>query len=153
MKVPQLRQALHDLAWSDEPPGLVALDGERALGWVSLAPRDRFERLERSRKIPRLDDAPVWSIVCFVVSSTARGRGVSRTLLDAAIAYAAGQGAAILEAYPADVPDGGRLHPDAAFGGTTALFEGAGFRVVSRTDSKVGGVPRVIVRRDLSAPA
>ena len=72
----------------DQPPGLVAFDGDRAVGWVSLGPRTDFERIVRSRVIPTVDDRPVWSIVCFAVSSTARGRGVARALLDAAIAYA-----------------------------------------------------------------
>jgi len=151
MKVPEIRQALHDQAWSDEPPGLVALEGDRAVGWVSLAPRERFERLERSKKIPRLDDTPVWAIVCFAVSASARGHGVGRALLDAAVAYAADRGATTLEAYPADVPAGDRIHPDAAFSGTRAMFEAAGFSMVAPTASRVGGAPRVIVRREVGA--
>lgn len=151
MKVPEIRQALHDQAWSDEPPGLVALEGERAVGWVSLAPRERFERLERSKKIPPLDDTPVWAIVCFAVSVSARGQGVGRALLEAAVAHAADRGATTLEAYPADVPAGDRIHPDAAFGGTRAMFEAAGFSMVASTASRVGGAPRVIVRRELGA--
>ena len=67
-----------------QPPGLVAFDGERAVGWVSLGPRTDFERIVRSRVIPTIDDRPVWSIVCFAVSSSARGQGVARALLDAA---------------------------------------------------------------------
>lgn len=149
LKVPQLREALHHQAWSDEPPGLVAFDGERAVGWVSLAPREAFERLEHSKVIPRVDDAPVWSVVCFAVSESARGRGVGRALLDAAVTYAADQGATMLESYPADVPADGRLSADAAFSGTRSMFEAAGFELVAPTGSKVGGVPRVIVRREL----
>ena len=153
LKVPELREKLHEQARGDEPPGLVAFDGDAAVGWVSLAPRERFERLERSKVIPRVDDAPVWSIVCFAVSETARGEGVGRALLDAAVRYAATKGATTLESYPADVPAGGRIHPSAAFGGTRTMFEAAGFSVVSETDSKVGGVPRVVMRRALDAPA
>ncbi len=151
--MPELREALHDQARSDEPPGLVAFDGDRAVGWVSLAPRERFARLEHSKVIPRVDDTPVWSIVCFAVSQTARGRGVGRALLDAAVDYATERGATTLESYPADLPPGGRMHPDAAFGGTRAMFEAAGFTVVSATDSKVGGVPRVVMRRTIEASA
>ena len=129
------------------------MEGDRAVGWVSLAPRERFERLERSRVIPRVDDTPVWSIVCFAVSATARGRGVGQALLDAAVDYASERGATTIEAYPADLAPGERLHPDAAFGGTRAMFEGAGFEVVAGTDSKVGGVPRVVMRRALDGSA
>jgi len=45
-------------------------------------------RLQRSRTIPAVDDAPVWSIVCFLVRSGYRRRGVSRALLDAVVGYA-----------------------------------------------------------------
>lgn len=153
LKVPQLRERLHDQARSDEPPGLVAFDGERAVGWVSLAPRERFERLAHSKVIPRVDETPVWSIVCFAVSPLARGQGVGRALLDAAVGYATERGATTLESYPADPPSDDRINPDAAFGGTRTMFEAAGFSVASDTDSKVGGVPRVVMRRTIDASA
>src|SRR4029079_9143191 len=92
-KVPQLRERLHEQALSTEPPGLVAFDGDRAVGWVSLGPRTDFERIVRSRVIPTIDDRPVWSIVCFAVATTARGQGVARALLDAAIDHARERGA------------------------------------------------------------
>ena len=149
LKVPHLREALREQASTDDPPGLVAFDGDRAVGWVSLAPRAAFARLEHSKVIPRVDDTPVWSIVCFAVSQSARGHGVVRALLDAAVDHATERGATTLEAYPADVPPGGRMHPDAAFGGTRAWFEAAGFTVASATGSKVGGVPRVVMRRTI----
>jgi hypothetical protein len=34
-------------------------DGE-AVGWVGLAPREDFERLETSKVLARIDDTPVW---------------------------------------------------------------------------------------------
>jgi ribosomal protein S18 acetylase RimI-like enzyme len=149
-KVPQLRERLRDRAGSTEPPGLVAFDGERAVGWVSLGPRTDFERIERSRVIPKVDDRPVWSIVCFAVSSTARGRGVARALLDAAVAYARARGATMLEAYPVAVDAREPIHPDAAFTGTLPMFERAGFRVVAdRASDPSSSHQRVVVRREL----
>ena len=151
-KVPQLRERLHDQALSSEPPGLVAFDGEQAVGWVSLGPRTAFERIERSRVIPRVDDRPAWSIVCFAVSSTARGRGVARALLDAAIAYAGERGASTLEAYPVAIDAGEPIHPDAAFTGTLPMFERAGFRLVAdRASDPSSRHQRVVVRRELAA--
>jgi GNAT superfamily N-acetyltransferase len=154
-KVPELRERLHDQALSDQPPGLVAFEGERAVGWVSLGPRSDFERIVRSRVIPKIDDRPVWSIVCFAVSPTVRGRGVARALLEGAIDYAHGRGAEALEAYPARVPttdDGapGEIHPNAAFTGTVPLFEQAGFSVVAeRASDPSSSNQRVVVRREL----
>lgn len=152
-KVPQLRERLHDQAGSGQPPGLVAFDGERAVGWVSLGPRADFERIERSRVIPRVDDKPVWSITCFAVSESARGRGVARALLDGAIDYARERGADALEAYPVAIDAGEPIHPEAAFTGTLPMFERAGFRVVAdRASDPSSRQQRVVVRKDLSIP-
>jgi ribosomal protein S18 acetylase RimI-like enzyme len=149
-KVPELRERLHGQATSPEPPGLVAFDGERAVGWVSLGPRSDFERIVRSKVIPTIDDRPVWSIVCFAVSSTARGQGVARTLLDGAVAYARERGADALEAYPVAIDGGQPIHPDAAYTGTLPMFERAGFRVVAdRASDPSSRTRRVVVRREL----
>jgi ribosomal protein S18 acetylase RimI-like enzyme len=150
-KVPQLRERLHDQATSAQPPGLVAFDGDRAVGWVSLGPRSDFERVERSRVIPRVDDRPVWSIVCFAVSASARGQGVARALLEGAIDHARERGAEALEAYPVAIDEGEPIHPDAAFTGTLPMFERAGFRVVAdRASDPSSRHQRVVVRKDLS---
>lgn len=151
-KVPELRERLHDQARSTEPPGLVAFDGERAVGWVSLGPRTDFERVERSRVIPKVDDRPAWAIVCFAVSSTARGQGVARVLLDAAVDYARTRGATLLEAYPIAMDAGAPINPDAAFTGTLPMFERAGFRVVAdRASDPSSRHQRVVVRRELES--
>ena len=150
-KVPQLRERLHDQALSAEPPGLVAFDGDRAVGWVSLGPRTDFERIVRSKVIPTIDDRPVWSIVCFAVSSTARSQGVARALLEAAIDYARRNGAEALEAYPVATEAGEPIHAEAAFTGTLPMFERAGFRVVAeRASDPSSRHQRVVVRRELA---
>jgi len=150
-KVPELRARLQSLAESPEPPGLVAFDGGRAVGWVSLGPRMDFERIVRSRVIPKIDDRPVWSIVCFAVSESARGRGIARVLLDAAVEHARARGATAIEAYPVRLPDGKPVHPDAAFTGTLPMFERAGFTVVAdRASDPSSDRQRVVVRLDLA---
>ena len=150
LKVPQLRQRLHDQAKSDQPPGLVAFDGDRAVGWVSLGPRSDFERIVRSKVIPTIDDRPVWSIVCFAVSASARGQGVARALLEAAMDPARSRGAEALEAYPVRVGDADAIHPDAAFTGTLPMFERAGFAVVAdRASDPSSSNQRVVVRKSL----
>ena len=152
-KVPQLRERLRAQAAGGpraDPPGLVAFDGDRAVGWVSLGPRDAYERIVRSRVIPKIDDRPVWSIVCFAVSSTARGQGVGRALLDAAIEFAAARGVRTLEAYPVVVDAGEPIHPESAFTGTLPTFERAGFHVVAeRASDPSSAHTRVVVRRDI----
>ena len=158
MKVPGLRERLRAQAEGDLPPGLVALEGDgedaRAVGWVSLGPRGDFERIVRSKVIPAIDDRPVWSIVCFAVSASARGRGVARALLDGAIDFARSRGADALEAYPIIVDEGEDIDPEAAFTGTLSMFERAGFRVVADHASDPSAArQRVVVRRELGGAA
>jgi GNAT superfamily N-acetyltransferase len=130
-------------------PGLVALtpDG-KAVGWVSVGPREDFGHLERSRVRPRLDDVPVWSIVCFAVGRHARRQGVGGQLLDAAIAFAREHGAPALEAYPVDTSLGKPTGPT-LYSGTLSTFLRAGFQVVRPVESKQATVVRDIVRLDL----
>lgn len=132
----------------DIAPGLVAyLDG-RAVGWVSLAPREDYERLKYSKVLAPIDDAPVWSIVCFVVSREVRGQGVAAALLDAAIEYARARGATTLEGYPVDTAHG-RVPAANLFHGTLSMFERAGFTVVERRQWNTSTPIRPIVRRSL----
>ncbi|MGC1376736.1 MAG: GNAT family N-acetyltransferase [Anaerolineales bacterium] len=118
--------ALADLVCRDAPVGVLAyLDGE-PIGWCSVAPRESYAALERSRALPRLDAAPVWSVACFFIDRRARRQGVTLGLLKAAVAYAVSQGATIIEGYP--VPPGARLY---TYMGSPATFEKAGFRDVT----------------------
>jgi ribosomal protein S18 acetylase RimI-like enzyme len=143
------RTALEALAKRDDPaPGLVGYRDGRVVGWVSLGPREDYERLAFSKILAPLDDTPVWSIVCFVVSSRARGQGVATELLAAAIAYARERGATTLEAYPVDTADG-RVPPANAYHGALSMFERAGFRVVERRQWNKATPVRPIVRLDL----
>ncbi len=144
----QNRAALEDLTERPLAPGLVAYQGERVVGWVSLGPREDYERLTYSKVLAPIDDTPVWSIVCFVVSRRVRGRGVASALLEAAIAFAREHGATTLEAYPVDIGEG-RVPAASAFHGTLAMFERAGFTVVERRQYNATSPVRPIVRRTL----
>ncbi|HEY3073434.1 MAG TPA: GNAT family N-acetyltransferase [Candidatus Limnocylindrales bacterium] len=142
------RSMLRNLASRDPAPGLVALRDGHAIGWVGLGPREDFERLEHSRVRPRLDDLPVWSVVCFVVSKSARGEGLARRLLDAAVAYARDHGAPGIEAYPV-APDGEQIDAAKAYTGVLSMFGDASFREVREVESPTATVRRTIVRLDL----
>lgn len=130
------------------PLGLLAFDGERAVGWVSLAPREHLPRLERSRLLAPVDDRPVWSIVCFVVAKGRRGRGIANALLDAAIDFARDHGASTLEAYPMET-DGGRVPGAYAYLGVDQMYEKAGFKTVARRRATPTTRPRRIMRLEL----
>ena len=131
------------------PPGVIAyLDGA-LVGWCGLGPRSAMERLVRSRTIPAVDERPVWSLVCFLVRAGYRRRGVARALLQGAIACARSHGAPALEAYPVD-PQGRRIDATFAYVGTVPMFEQAGFRRVVETAARSAGLPRWLMRLELS---
>ncbi len=142
------RSVLASLAGRDPAPGLVAYREGRAVGWVSVGPREDYARLERSKVLARIDDKPVWSIVCFVVSRKERGQGIAGALLDAAIEYASDHGATLVEAYPLD-PSRGRVPPASAYTGPLGMFERAGFEVVERRQWNAATPVRPIVRRPI----
>jgi GNAT superfamily N-acetyltransferase len=124
------REAMVNLARSNAPPGLIGYRDGKPVGWVSLGPRTHFKRLETSPTMRRLDDKPVWSIICFVVPSQFRKQGVAHELLEAAIEYAERQGARLLEAYPVDRGVAGA--PSAPWFGSLTMFSAAGFKEVAR---------------------
>jgi GNAT superfamily N-acetyltransferase len=128
-------------------PGYVAyLDGV-PVGWVGVGVRTTTPRLAHSRKIPAVDDLPVWSIGCFRIRVGYRRRGIARALLDGVIEAAKAAGAPGVEAYPID-PEGRRVEVGAGFVGIATMFDAAGFRRVLVTDAKSGGIPRLLVRLD-----
>jgi GNAT superfamily N-acetyltransferase len=141
-----LESAVGTLQAEHRAPGLVAYSGDEAVGWVSLGPRTDYERLEHSTVLARIDDKPVWSIVCFVVGRRSRGQGIGRALLDAAVAYAREHGATLLEAYPTDA-QGKRIPAADAYHGTLAMFERAGFEVAARRRFNATSPVHPIVRR------
>ena len=143
-----LEGAVEATAAEDRAPGLVAYRDGEAVGWVSVGPRDDYERLQHSKVLGPVDEKPVWSIVCFVVARAARGQGVARAMLDAAIDYAREHGATLVEAYPVET-DGERVPAAQAFKGTLGMFERAGFEVVERRRANSASAPRPIVRRSI----
>jgi ribosomal protein S18 acetylase RimI-like enzyme len=124
------RAELKALVDGGNPPGLIGYRGKGPVGWVSLAPREAYAKLERSPVMKAVDDRPVWSIICFVVPSEYRGRGVARALLQGAIAYASKQGAKLVEAYPVDKP--GRSDDGNMWFGAKSMYDDAGFAEVAR---------------------
>lgn len=129
-------------------PGVLAhIDGEVA-GWAGIAPRSELHPFATSRKIPHLDDLPVWSLWCLRVRPGYRKRGVTPALIEGAVAYARASGAPCVESYPVD-NGGKRVDLTMAYVGTRAMFERAGFVKAADTDSVAGGFPRILMRRML----
>lgn len=126
-------------------PGVLAYSGDDVVGWSGVAPREQVHSVAANARIPRIDDLPTWSIWCLKVRAGHRRRGVAKALIAGAVEYARANGAAAVEAYPADT-GGARIDTTMAFIGTRRLFESAGFVKVADTDSVAAGKPRVIMR-------
>jgi len=118
--------ALAELVCQDVPVGVLAYLKDEPVGWCSIAPRERYAALERYRALPRLDDVPVWSVVCFFVERRVRRQAVTLGLLKAAVQYAVSQGTQVIEGYP--VQPGARLY---TYMGSPATFREAGFQDVT----------------------
>ena len=129
---------LAGLVCAGEPVGVLAYRDDVPVGWCSVAPRETYAALERYRALPRLDDAPVWSVVCFFVDRRPRRQGVTLGLLRAAVDYARSRGARVVEGYP--VEPGSGLY---TYMGSPATFRRAGFQEAGRTSHG-----RLIVRRE-----
>jgi GNAT superfamily N-acetyltransferase len=136
---------LRDLSAGEHAPGVLAYRERQPVGWCALGPWSQMGRLQRSRTIPRIDERPRWSIVCFVVRAGNRRKGVASALLAGAIDYAAANDVALLEAYPVET-DGHRISSSFAYVGTTDMFERAGFQRVQETSARTGGRPRWVMR-------
>jgi GNAT superfamily N-acetyltransferase len=135
-------QDLRRLAAAGRPSGLVAFDGDLAVGWCRLAPRADLAWLAQARYLGPVDDLPVWSIPCFFVRRSHRRSGVTSALLEAAVEVAQRAGAPALEAYPVDTDVPG--HTTNLFPGIASVFASRGFEVVARRRND-----RPVVRRPL----
>jgi GNAT superfamily N-acetyltransferase len=137
------KNAMKEIVARKEPVGLIAsVDGE-PIGWIALAPREVYWRIEHSRSLKRIDDKPVWSITCFFVKKEYRRTGVSNILIRGAVEYAEQHDITMLEAYPT-IPYSEKI-PDAfLWTGSLSVFVRNGFTVVQRN-----GKSRAIVRREI----
>jgi GNAT superfamily N-acetyltransferase len=108
------------------PIGVIACKGDEPVGWCSVAPRETYARLERSRVMPRATPpaTPTWTILCFFVARPYRNQHVAQALLEGAVAYAREQGAEVVEGYPFDTAGVSSTHR-----GHSTMFEAAGFQI------------------------
>jgi GNAT superfamily N-acetyltransferase len=140
---PGNRRRMRGLVARGQPIGVIAYVAGEPAGWCAVAPRAAYTRLARSRILQPVDDLPTWATPCFFIARPHRGRGLTTRLLEAAVGWAASQGAARVEGYPVE-PRKGRM-PDAwAWFGLASAFRAAGFREVARRSPT-----RPIMRREI----
>lgn len=117
------------------PVGILAYRDGVPVGWCSVAPKSTFHGLGGENP----GDESVWSVTCFFVPRAERKTGLSRRLLDAAVAHARARGAKVVEGYPVDADS-----PSYRFMGFVPLFEGRRF-----VESGKIGTRRHLMRRAL----
>jgi GNAT superfamily N-acetyltransferase len=125
------KKAFKKIVDRGEVPGILAYLGKEPIGWCSVAPREAFSSLERSRILKKVDNKPVWSVVCFFVAKPFRYKGVSVSLLKAATEYVKKQGGKIVEGYPVE-PKTDKFPDVFANTGLASAFRQAGFKEVAR---------------------
>jgi GNAT superfamily N-acetyltransferase len=117
------------------PPGLLAFEGERAVGWMQVGPRADVPEWNNSGRVSapleqgEEKDPMVWAISCFFIRPKARGQGLMHRLVAAGIDFARENEARLLEACPMDHSKDSRSV--GLFVGSTRVFEKAGFALAA----------------------
>jgi len=138
------KRAFRTIIEGGKVPRILAYDQGRAVAWCSIAPREDYPVLDRSRTLKRVDDKPVWSIVCFFVTKGYRRRGITEVLIRAAIDHAQHHGGEIVEAYPLRTQIT-KMLPYERYMGIQSTFERLGFKEVASRSER-----RPILRYDIS---
>ncbi|HEY6119205.1 MAG TPA: GNAT family N-acetyltransferase [Pyrinomonadaceae bacterium] len=140
------KRALKKIVTAGRKPGIIGYAGSEPVGWCAVAPREIYVGLENSRLLKPVDDRPVWSISCLFIRKPYRRRGISVKLLRAAVAFAAQQGACVVEGYPTE-PSMDQMPDPFLWHGVPSAFRSAGFKEVLRRSKS-----RPIMRYEIKPP-
>lgn len=120
------RRAMKALVQSGQIPGIMAYSQGQPVAWSSVAPREHFPALRRSRILKPLDEVPVWSITCLFVEKQYRRTGISTRMIAAAVEHVKKQGGSVVEAYPVE-PRKDKMPDVFAWTGLASAYITAGF--------------------------
>ncbi len=130
------RKAMKAIVDKGDIPGILAYADGMSVAWCSVAPRNHFSMLSRSRILKQVDEEPVWSIVCLFVKKSFRNQGLSIKLLSKAIEYVKQQGGQVVEGYPIE-PKKDRIPEVFASTGLASAFRQTGFiECVRRSETR-----------------
>ncbi len=135
------KAALEAIVSTETPPGLLAFEGSKPVGWCQVTPRHKLPWLEHRFK--GRSDPDIWAISCFYVRRGDRGRGVMSALISVSLKMAKEAGAVSIEAYPVDTTVPGSTRN--IFTGTVDAFRRTGFSVVAGQ-----GTARPVMVHDLA---
>lgn len=125
------KRMMKALVNKSQPQGLIASLNKQPVGWIALAPREDYMKLENSRVFKRIDDKPVWSITCFFIKKEFRRMGLSQQLIKGAVDFAKKKKIKTLEAYPA-IPYNEKVPHAFLWVGVLSSFIKNGFKIVQQ---------------------
>ncbi|MGE5106023.1 MAG: GNAT family N-acetyltransferase [Sphingobacteriales bacterium] len=137
------KKLMKQLVKKNQQVGLIASVDKEPVGWIALAPREDYIKIENSRAFKRIDEKRVWSITCFFIKKEFRKMGLSKQLIKGAINFAKKKKIKVLEAYPA-IPYAEKVPPPFLWVGILSAFTDCGFKVVQQN-----GKSRAMVRLEL----
>jgi len=120
------RRAMKAIIDAGKMPGILAISRGKPIAWCSVAPRENFPALGRSRILKPVDGQPVWSISCLFVDKAYRRKGLSTQMIRAAVDFVKKQGGPVVEAYPVE-PRKDKMPDVFAWTGLASSFAQAGF--------------------------
>lgn len=137
------KKLMKQLVNKNKPVGLIAYLKKQPVGWIALAPREDYMKIENSRVFKRIDDKPVWSISCFFIKREYRHKGLSQQLIKGAVDFARRKKLKTLEAYPA-IPYAEKVPHPFLWVGVLSSFLKNGFTIVKQNSKS-----RAMVRLEL----
>jgi len=129
------RAAFRERVRAGPPPGMIAMQDEKPVGWMQIGLRldvPKWNGPRRASAPLSLDDAnaeDVWAISCFYVRVGHRRAGLMHRLVEAGLDFAKANGARVIEACPIDKSRGANVGD--LYVGSTQVFERAGFSKVA----------------------
>ncbi|MHC1782149.1 MAG: GNAT family N-acetyltransferase [Anaerolineaceae bacterium] len=124
------KNCMLEIVKENRQPGILGYLENKPIAWCSIAPRNEFPSLDRSRVLGRVDDQPVWSMVCFYFSVGYRRSGLMQKMIELGVDFARQRGAGIIESYPVDPHR--KISSGEIFTGLASIFQKAGFVEVAR---------------------
>ena len=143
----QNRAQLTQLALTENAPiGILAYQGNEPKGWCAVGPRERYARAIKTPTYRyKTEDlfTSVWLVPCFLIRSDARGLGLSKVLLKAAVQLANEYDAEAIDGFPFTSEK--RRSSSQIHVGFESTFLDCGFEPIRRPSQS-----RVVMRRILS---
>lgn len=125
--------------------GMVAVEDDKVLGWLRMAPTLQIPKLYDQRLAPLHPDGKEWSVLCLSVAEERRGQGLGKSLVGAAVNWLRFHKVPAVKAYPrvpvaaltpspdGELPEGpGPREAVGEWTGPLSLYVRMGFRLVRR---------------------